>query len=149
MPEFFANLGYWHWLAFGVLLGVIEMLAPGAALLWVGTAALVTGGIVWLLPGLDWQWQVFIFGLLAMLAVIFSRRYLKIRRGKSADPLLNNRYERLVGQVLTLESPIINGHGRVRVDDGSFLVSGPNLPLGHQVRIIAVDGAVLRVEAVV
>lgn len=148
MEFFTGDLVYWHWLALGVLLGIIEMLIPGTSLLWVGAASLVTGIIAWLFPEIAWQWQIFIFGALGILAVVFSRRYLKIKKGTSADPLLNNRYERLVGHVVTLETPIINGHGRVPVDDGSFLVTGSDLPAGTKVRITAVNGAVLSVEMV-
>lgn len=148
MDESFALL-YWHWLALGVALVIFEMLVPGAAMLWVGAAAIATGIISWLLVDLDWQTQFFIFGVLGITAVIFSRRYLKLKKTHSEDPLINHRYERLIGHVMHLATPIADGHGRVAVDDGSCLVTGPDLPAGSKVRVVAVDGAVLVVEAVI
>jgi len=141
------TLLFWHWFALGVFLVVLEMLMPGVAMLWVGVAALVTGVLVWLIP-MAWQGQVLIFGVLGVIAVVASRRYLRLKPVHSQDPLLNNRYERLVGHVVTLETPIIDGQGRIPVDDGSFLVTGADLPAGSKVRITGVRGAVLTVEAV-
>lgn len=143
------NLLYWHWLALGVGLAIFEMLVPGVAMLWIGAAAIATGFVVWFFPDISWQYQFFIFGALGIAAVASSRRYLRIKKVQSTDPLLNNRYERLVGHVITLESPIVNGHGRVPVDDGSFLVTGPDLAAGKRVRVVSVTGAVLEVEEVV
>lgn len=142
------HLLYWHWLALGVGLAVFEMLVPGVAMLWIGTAAIFTGFVVWFFPDISWQYQFFVFGALGIVAVAASRRYLKIKKVQSTDPLLNNRYERLVGHVITLETPIVNGHGRVPVDDGSFLVTGPDLPAGKKVRVVSVEGAVLAVEPI-
>lgn len=142
-------LVYWHWFALGVALAVFEMLVPGVAMLWVGAAAIATGLIVVLVPDIDWQYQFLIFGLLGIAAVAVSRRYLKIKKITSADPLLNNRYERLVGHIVTLTEPIVNGQGRIPVDDGSFLITGPDLPAGRKVRVTAAQGAVLVVEEVV
>ena len=143
------NLLYWHWLALGVGLAIFEMLVPGVAMLWIGAAAIATGFVVWFFAEISWQDQFFMFGARGIAAVASSRRYLRIKKVQSTDPLLNNRYERLVGHVITLESPIVNGHGRVPVDDGSFLVTGPDLPAGKKIRVVSVTGAVLEVEEVV
>jgi inner membrane protein len=146
--EMLADLVYWHWLAIAVGLAIVEMLVPGTSMLWLGAAAAVTGALAWLFPALSWQWQIFIFGVVGIGFVAASRRYLKIAKSESEDPLLNHRFERLVGKTVVLESAIVNGHGRIPVDDGSFLVSGPDLPAGSKVKIVSVDGAVLQVEEV-
>ena len=52
------DIAFWHWWVAGLLLLALEAFAPGAVFLWMGVAALVTGGVVALLPGLDWQWAV-------------------------------------------------------------------------------------------
>lgn len=64
----------------------------------------------------------------------------------SIDPLLNKRFSRLIGHVITLDSPIVNGQGRIAVNDTSMLVAGPDLPAGTKVRITGVEGAVLVIE---
>ena len=62
-------------------------------------------------------------------------------------PNLNRRSRALVGQVLTLDAPIVGGEGRVRIGDSSWRVIGPDLPLGRSVRVVRVEGATLVVEA--
>ena len=59
---------------------------------------------------------------------------------------LNRRGHALVGRVFTLETPIVEGSGRIRVDDSSWRVTGPSAPAGAQVRVVRADGATLVVE---
>ena len=53
-----------------------------------------------------------------------------------------------IGRVFTLEEAIINGRGKVRVDDTLWRVEGADLPLGHKVKVVSVDGVVFKVEGV-
>ena len=54
----------------------------------------------------------------------------------------------MVGVVAPLDQPIANGRGRIKVGDAFWAVTGPDLPAGHAVRVIAVDGMDLKVVAV-
>jgi membrane protein implicated in regulation of membrane protease activity len=49
--------------------------------------------------------------------------------------------------VFTLEKPIIDGSGTIRVDDTIWRVTGPDVPAGSRVRIVQADGASLTVAA--
>jgi membrane protein implicated in regulation of membrane protease activity len=53
----------------------------------------------------------------------------------------------LIGQRYELIEPIVNGRGKARVGDGQWLVSGPDLPLGTTVEVVAVEGTTLQVRA--
>ncbi|RBN09874.1 hypothetical protein DRB10_31075, partial [Klebsiella pneumoniae] len=66
----------------------------------------------------------------------------------SDAPLLNRRAEQLVGREVVLQQGIVGGQGRVSIDDASWQVSGPELPAGTWVRVVAVQGSTLVVEAV-
>jgi inner membrane protein len=46
-----------------------------------------------------------------------------------------------------LSEPIQNGRGKARIDDSVWRVEGADLPAGTQVKVMAVDGAILKVEA--
>jgi membrane protein implicated in regulation of membrane protease activity len=47
-----------------------------------------------------------------------------------------------------LAEPIVNGQGRVRIDDTNWRLTGPDLPAGTRVKVIGTDGgAVLKVAA--
>ncbi len=52
----------------------------------------------------------------------------------------------LVGKVFTLRTAIVNGRGRLSVSGSTWLVAGPDMPAGSNVRVIGVDGPRLRVE---
>jgi inner membrane protein len=64
-----------------------------------------------------------------------------------SNPFLNKRADALVGRVFTLEKPIIDGTGTVRIDDTIWRVAGPDTPAGSRVRIVQADGASLTVAA--
>jgi membrane protein implicated in regulation of membrane protease activity len=147
MTEMFATLGTWNWLIFGVVLMALELAAPGIFLFWFGLAALLVGLLAFAID-LSWQMQILMFAIFAAAAVPLWRR---LARGKSAlsqsNPFLNKRADALVGRVFTLEKPIIDGLGTVRIDDTIWRVAGPDAPAGSRVRIVQADGASLTVSA--
>ena len=139
-------LVFWHWWVLGFGLLIAEVLLPGTFCLWMGLAALVTGLAAWLVPGLHWQTEVVMFAVLSFAAVGLWFRFKPLSKG-SPDTGLNQRGRHYVGQVFELLEPIHNGFGKVRVDDSVWRVAGPELPVGSKVRVTAIDGATLRVEA--
>lgn len=140
------TLLYWHWITLGLILMVGETIVPGAALLFIGASALCTGLVAYLFPTMGWEWQCLQFGLLSAISFMVFRRLLRRNTVPSLDPLLNKRFSRLIGHVITLDSPIVNGQGRIAVNDTSMLVAGPDLPAGTKVRITGIEGAVLVIE---
>jgi inner membrane protein len=146
MSEWLGNLAdHWWWVGAGALLGILEILLPGIFLIWVAIAAWVTALIVALVP-LALAWQLVIFVILAFATVWVGRQYYARNPVTSADPNLNIRAARLIGQTVTVESAIENGRGRVRVGDGVWNAKGPDAPSGAKVRIVAADGTLLTVE---
>ena len=51
-----------------------------------------------------------------------------------------------VGQVFTLDSPIQDGRGRLKISDTTWPISGENLPAGTVVKVTGADGIALKVE---
>ncbi|WP_114389480.1 NfeD family protein [Notoacmeibacter marinus] len=145
------QLGVWLWIIGGFVLLLLELLIPGVFLLWIGLAALATGAIALVAIGpasdwLVWQVQVAIFLVLSAVFTITGRRYANAP-GDKASETLNRRGDALVGRTATLIEPIVNGHGRVRIDDSSWRVAGPDLPAGAKVRILSAAEGHLTVEA--
>ena len=140
------GLGPWAWIIFCVALIGIELLAPGVFFIWLGLAAILTGLLDAAL-GLSWQLAALVFAVLSVLAVILGRRL--SRPGAQHDTQaqsLNRRGEALVGRVFSLETPMIDGAGRIRVDDSSWRVTGPDRPAGSRMRVVRIDGTTLVVE---
>jgi membrane protein implicated in regulation of membrane protease activity len=147
MTEMFSTLGTWNWLIFGVVLMTLEVLAPGIFLFWLGLAALLVGLVSFAITP-SWQIQILMFAMFAIAAVPLWRRVAHSDRAPSkSNPFLNKRADALVGRVFTLEKPIIDGAGTVRIDDTVWRVAGPDAPAGSRVRIVQADGASLTVAS--
>jgi membrane protein implicated in regulation of membrane protease activity len=147
MSEMFVTLGTWNWLIFGVVLMALELIAPGVFLFWLGLAALLTGLMSFAFTP-SWQVQILMFAIFAAAAVSLWRRLARSNTAVSAsNPFLNKRADALVGRVFTLEKPIVDGAGTVRIDDTVWRVAGPDAPAGSRVKIVQADGASLTVAA--
>ena len=147
MSEMFTTLGTWNWLIFGVVLMALELIAPGVFLFWLGLAALLVGLMSF---GFNpsWQVQILMFAVFAAAAVPLWRRIARSNNSVSkSNPFLNKRADALIGRVFTLEKPIIDGAGTVRIDDTVWRVAGPDTPAGNRVKIVQADGASLTVAA--
>lgn len=146
-----AELGPWAWWVLGIVLLILEVLMPGVFLVWIGVAAIVTGALTMLLWGAAWwAWQVqwIVFAMLSIAAVLVGRRVVLSSARKTDEPFLNQRARSLVGRTATLDQPITEGRGRIRLDDTVWSVQGPDLPIGTRVRVVASSGRDLTVEPV-
>jgi membrane protein implicated in regulation of membrane protease activity len=146
MSGIVSSLGVWTWWILGVALLALEVLAPGNVFVWFGIAAILTGILAFFVD-LPWQTEALIFVALAVVLAIAGRRYFARTAKKSEQPFLNERAARLIGQSFVLAEPIVDGKGRLRIDDTHWRVTGPDLPSGTRVRITGNDGAVLSVGA--
>ena len=145
MTEMFTTLGTWNWLIFGFILMALEVAAPGIFLFWLGLAALLVGLLSFAFHP-SWQTQLLMFAVFAAAAVPIWRRLARSDTSVSAsNPFLNRRADALVGRVFTLEKPIIDGLGTVRIGDTIWRVAGPDAPAGSRVKIVHADGANLTV----
>ena len=147
MTEMFTTLGTWNWPIFGFILMALEVAAPGIFLFWLGLAALLVGLVSFAIHP-SWQTQLLMFAVFAAAAVPIWRRLARSDTSVSAsNPFLNKRADALVGRVFTLEKPIIDGWGTVRIGDTIWRVAGPDAPAGSRVKIVQADGANLTVAA--
>lgn len=142
----FSKLIFWHWFGFAVILAILDV-ATGANFyfVWCGLSAALVGVIMLVFPNMGWEYQLLIFGLGVMASLVVWRRYLK-NHATTDRPNLNRRALQYVNRVFTLEEPIVNGRGKVKVDDSLWRVEGEDLPVGTKVRVVDVDGVVLKVE---
>jgi membrane protein implicated in regulation of membrane protease activity len=147
MTEMFVTLGTWNWLIFGFILMALELMAPGVFLFWLGLAALLVGLLSFVVNP-SWQAQLLMFAVFSVAAVPLWRRFaLKSGAASVSNPFLNKRTDALVGREFTLEKPIVDGSGTVRIDDTIWRVAGPDAPAGSRVRVVRADGASLTVAA--
>ena len=153
MAEIFpmiAALGAWNWLILAAILLALETALPGFFLLWFGLAALAIGIVAFTTP-ITWPWELLVFGLFSIAAVIISRRYFRPRDGDTDRPHLNRRLERYVGQTFRLAAPVSQGRSRIRIGDTMWTVEGLDLPdgapEGTKIRITGTNGNALTARA--
>ncbi len=136
----------WHWLTAAVLLLVIEMMIGSYYLLWVSFSAFLTAVLQWMF-GFEWGAQIIVFTLSTLFSVIAWYIYDKRRDKTTTRPHLNKRGHQYIGRTFQLSQPIINGVGKINVDDSSWKVKGLDAAAGTAVRVKDIDGTVLIVES--
>lgn len=134
------------WLILAAVLAIVELIVPGIFLVFVAAGAAVAGVVTLIIPDFALTFQVTVFVIASAVAVALGRKWYLENPVPSADPLLNDRIARLIGEVVTVVEPIEAGSGRVRVGDGEWLAIGPDTPAGAKVRIIGARGLSLDVE---
>jgi inner membrane protein len=146
MIAFAQNLTWWHWWIAAALLAALETFLPGAVAIWFAAAAVVVGALLLVMP-IPWQLQLVLFGVLGLAALMLWRKYKHPDDRASDQPTLNQRGVHYIGQVFTLVEPITSGTGKIQVGDGVWLAQGADAPVGSRVRVVGVNGAVLKVES--
>ena len=147
MLKTIVTLGPWSWIIAGAILLALELAVPGAFMMWLGLAAVLVGLIGFVI---DWSWQAqgVAFAVFALASVPLWRRFARTVEHDVQAPFLNRRTEAMIGRTFTLDTPIVDGIGTVRVGDTVWRVSGPDGPAGSRVKVTRADGANLSVEPV-
>ncbi len=146
--EFF-QINYWHWWMLAVALLILEFLALGtfgSFFLWPAIAAIAMGFLVLLVPMLSLEYQVLILAIISIVSVVVGRLYLGKHPLLNDQPFLNKRGTELIGRIYPVNQAIVNGIGRILVDDGSWRAEGPDCPVGTLVKVISVGNACLKVK---
>lgn len=138
---------FWYWLIVAMVLIALEMLVAWGYFLWMGIAAGVVGGLLYFIPSMPWLVQILVFGVISVIALVYYKRYQRKTDRPSDQPMLNRRGEQYIGRVFNLEEPLVNGVGKVKVDDTTWKITGLDYPAGTRIRVVAVQGTILEVEA--
>ncbi|NBT85373.1 MAG: NfeD family protein [Alphaproteobacteria bacterium] len=144
--DIFMTITGWHWFGFALILFGLELFAPAAFFLWLGVAALfvaiTTFALILLVP-----LQFVLFAILSLVVMWGGRRFYNQASGCQKSNHLNQRGLEMVGLVLTLERPIINGQSRITIGDSTWKILGADAAAGTEVKVTAVRGNALVVEA--
>ena len=147
--EFSDSIRFWHWWILALILLGLEIMVAGTFFIWMGAAAAIVGLVLLLVPDFGWQNQVLAFAVLSIVSVVGWRIWLRKHPIETENPTLNVRGAQYVGRVFSLEGPLVDGVGKVKVGDSLWRAStegGEDLPDGSRVRVTGVDGATLVVE---
>jgi membrane protein implicated in regulation of membrane protease activity len=148
MWDYLQDLSFWDWLALGTVLLILEVFGAGGYLLWIGVAAAGVGILTYIIPSMSWEVQFLLFAVLSVLTALYWWRRQRSVLRKSDQPGLNMRGSELIGRTFAVHDAIVDGRGKIKVGDGVWMVVGPDTAAGNQVRVVAQDGAILKVERV-
>jgi len=140
------DIVFWHWWVLAVVLVILEAFVPGTFFLWMGVSATVVGLALLAVPGMGWEYQVFLFAAFAVVSIALWLIRLKKHPTKSEISNLNRRADQCIGRTTIVEQPIVNGMGTINVDDTIWRVLGPDCEAGTKVKIVGADGTDLKVE---
>ncbi len=113
--EWVASASPWLWLALGILLVALEILAPNFVVIWPGLAAVLMAALVWLMPGLSGQALVAIFAGLSIVLLFGGRALMAKAEKNEPQSKLNARGKNLIGR----EAKVIHvagTQGKVEID---------------------------------
>lgn len=138
---------FWYWWALAAILLVAEMTLPGVVFLFLAVGAAASGLVLLIWSGTPLEIQLVIFAVVAAASAVVLRPLLKrLQNIDGGDSGLNVRAGALVGRTFVLDQPLLRGRGRVKLGDGSWSITGPDMAAGTRVRVTGVDGTELRVE---
>lgn len=146
------ELAWWHWLVLGLGLGLLELLVPSFFIIWFGLGALLVGLAMMVLPELSFTTQV---ALWTVASVAMTVLWFKVLRG-DADKTRSGRADEALGEIGVLVRAVeplgvSSGRGEVRFQKpvmGSDVwpcLADEAIAAGERVRVLAVDGQLLRV----
>ena len=147
MTAWLEHIVFWHWWIFAGILLILELTAPAFFFLWLGIAAAAVGMILLVFPSIPLETQLVLFAIASVVAIFAWRKYRESHPPVTDQPNLNRRGHQYIGRVFTLDEPIVNGIGKVAVDDSTWRVEGQDQAVGTTIRVTGIDGTIFRVEA--
>lgn len=126
---------YWVLVALG--LAIAEVLAPGTFLIFFSAGALVAAVAALVFASFVTQASAFVVATVAIL-LAGNSVYRRLVKGRA-----NGIGQGPVGEPGVVETEIVNGRGKVRVRDISWLATGPDLPVGTPIVVKARQGGTL------
>ena len=148
ITETISSLGGWNWIFAGLAMLILELIAPGVFLLWIGVAAALVGGAVLLWPDMSLLNQLALFAGVSVVSIFVAKLVFRYGTPETDETDLNRAGAGQIGRVVVVEEAIRNGRGRVRVGDSLWNAEGGNAEAGARVRVTAVRGTLLVVEPV-
>src|SRR2546423_15288192 len=88
--EYLTTFGKWNWLILAAVFFVVELLAPGAFMMWLGLSALLVGVISFFVDW-PWQYQFVALAVVALASIPLWRRFAHRVERPGGPPFLHRR----------------------------------------------------------
>jgi membrane protein implicated in regulation of membrane protease activity len=141
------DMSWYHWIVLGLILGVLELMITSFYVIWFGIGALLVGLAMLILP-MDFTSQVVLWTLASIgMTVVWVKVF------KQSDKTHAGQADAALGEfgvMVRAVEPM--GRGEVRFQkpvmgsDTWPCVSDEAIAAGQRVKVVAVDGQLLRVN---
>lgn len=139
---------YYNWLILAAVLLIIEVATFTLLFFWLALAAVFMVAVSFVFPQLGLSIQLLLYAVATLLSVVLWHKAFKKKQDSMGDARMNNRTARYIGRTATLVEPIVNGYGKIQIEDSLWRVKcNDDLPVDTQVEIIGADGVLLEVRA--
>lgn len=146
----------WYWLIAGAILIGLEIVIPGAFLMWIGGGMLITGASILLFPDTTLVVQLLLF-ITAMVSCVTVGVILQRHARQNSPTTVNAGLEQYVGRHVTVVLPFeaqgamrhdgFVKRGRIKLEDSTYAaMSKTTLEEGQLVVISGVLGGTFIVE---
>ena len=146
--EFLNSLNCWNWFILALLFLLLEVFFGAAFFLWFGITAGVVGVLVLMSPHLSWKDQLVFFSIGAVISILMWWLYCR-SKAKSKLPLPKQLGQKYIGRTYSLAEAICSGRGKLLIEGSSWVVEGPDAKEGTSVKVVGLNGKVLRVEVLI
>lgn len=143
------QIEWWYWIVAGVALLLCELAIPVFVLVWFGLSAVLVGILLAILPSVGLTFQLGLWLALSIVLVFFWFRVFKPGQHKTRIGMADAN---LVGEIGLLTHPVAPFQkGQVRFQKpllGSEVwscIAEEEIATGARVRIVAVEGSLLRI----
>lgn len=140
-------MSIWYWAIAAAVIAYVEMHAPGFYLIWIACGAATTAAGIGLF-GIALEQQLITFAVASVAFCIVGYFVYRSLSAQRTTTSLNRRELGIVGAEGVVAEPIQNGQGKVRLGDTVWLAQGPDAPAGTPVRVRALLGTTVQVEAI-
>jgi membrane protein implicated in regulation of membrane protease activity len=141
---------WWHWIVLGLGLAIAELAIPSFFIIWFGIGALCVGLLLLIMPDLTLATQLLVWAIASCIFVVLWFRYLRPRTRTTVGTSAAN----VTGEVGILVNELpLQTRGLVRFQkpilgaDTWECYAEQHLQAGDRVRVVAVEGNFIKVEA--
>lgn len=147
------QIEWWYWIIAGFCLIGLELVIPSFTIIWFGLGALVVGSLSFLWPGFPVAGQVALWSLASICFTAVWFRYLKPKGDRTHAGMSK---EGIVGETGIIIRGTEDSYGRGIVKfrisvlgaDEWGCFSGEILHVGDRVRVVDIEGQILKVEII-
>jgi membrane protein implicated in regulation of membrane protease activity len=145
------KLFYWHWLVFGMILMLLELVVPSFTIFWFGLGGLLVGLLMLVFAELPVVWQIFLW---VMASVGFAVFWFKVMKPRMKDETMAGiSREAVLGETaMVVRKPDGERRGEMRFsvpvlgsDSWSFICT-ENVEVGDRVVVRDVSGNTMMVQ---